>query len=130
MSLLFNMLSMLVTAFLPISKRLLISWLHSPSAVILEHKKIYCHCIYCFPIYLPWSDGTGCQDLSFWMLSLSQLFHSPPSLSWRGSISFSLSAIRVVSSSYLRLLIFLLSILIPACASSSLDFSWCTLHEN
>ena len=40
MSLLFNMLSRLVTAFLPRSKRLLISWLRSPSAVILEHKKV------------------------------------------------------------------------------------------
>ena len=40
MSLLFNMLSMLVIAFLPRSKRLLISWLQSPSAVILELKKI------------------------------------------------------------------------------------------
>ena len=40
MSLLFNMLSRLVIAFLPRSKRLLISWLHSPSAVILEPLKI------------------------------------------------------------------------------------------
>ena len=40
MSLLFNMLSMLVVTFLPRSKHLLISWLQSPSAVILEHKKI------------------------------------------------------------------------------------------
>ena len=40
MSLLFNMLSMLVIAFLPRSKRLLVSWLQSPSAVILEPKKI------------------------------------------------------------------------------------------
>ena len=40
MSLLFNMLSMLVIAFLPSSKHLLISWLQSPSAVILEPKKI------------------------------------------------------------------------------------------
>ena len=40
MSLLFNMLSVLVIAFLPRSKRLLISWLQSPSAVILEPKKI------------------------------------------------------------------------------------------
>ena len=39
-SLLFNMLSMLVTTFLPRSKHLLISWLQSPSAVILELKKI------------------------------------------------------------------------------------------
>ena len=40
MSLLFNMLSRLVIVFLPRSKHLLISWLHSPSAVILEPKKI------------------------------------------------------------------------------------------
>ena len=50
---------------------------------------------------------------------LSQLCHSPLLLSSRGSSS-SLSAIRVVSSAYLRLLIFLLVILTPACASSSL----------
>ena len=53
MSLLFNMLSRLVIAFLLRSKCLLISWLQSPSAVILEPKKIVCHCFHCFPIYLP-----------------------------------------------------------------------------
>ena len=53
MSLLFNMLSRLVTTFLPSSKCLLISWLQSPSAVSLEPKKIVCHCFHCFPIYLP-----------------------------------------------------------------------------
>ena len=53
MSLLLNMLSRLVTTFLPRSKRLLISWLQSPSAVILESPKIVCHCFHCFPIYLP-----------------------------------------------------------------------------
>ena len=66
MSLLFNMLSRLVIAFLPRSKHLLISWLKSPSAVILEPPKIkVCHCLHCFPIYLPWSDRTRCHDLSF-----------------------------------------------------------------
>ena len=66
MSLLFNMLSRLVITFLPRSKRLLISWLQSPSAVILEPPKSkICHCFHCFPIYLPWSDGTRCHDLSF-----------------------------------------------------------------
>ena len=49
MSLLFNILSRLVITFLPRSMRLLISWLQSPSAVILEPKKIVYHC---FPIYL------------------------------------------------------------------------------
>ena len=52
MSLLFNVLSSLVITFLLRSKCLLISWLQSPSAVILEPKKIVCHCFHCFPIYL------------------------------------------------------------------------------
>ena len=65
MSLLFNNLSSLVITFLPRSKHLLISWLQSPSAVILEPRKIVWHCFYCFPIYFPWSDGTGCHDLRF-----------------------------------------------------------------
>ena len=64
MSLLFNVLSRLVIAFPPRSKCLLISWLQSPSAVILEPPKIVSHCFHCFPIYLPWSDGTRCHDLS------------------------------------------------------------------
>ena len=49
MSLLFNMLSRLVMVFLSRSKRLLISWPQSPSVVILEPKKIVCHCFHCFP---------------------------------------------------------------------------------
>ena len=57
MSLLFNMLPMFVMPFLPRSKCLLISWLQSPSTVILEPKKIVCQCFHCFPIYLPWSEG-------------------------------------------------------------------------
>ena len=64
-SLLFNMLSRLVRTFLPRSKYLLISWLQSPSEVILEPPKIVSHCFHCFPIYLPWSDRTRCHDLSF-----------------------------------------------------------------
>ena len=65
-SLLFNMLSRLIITFLPRNKRLLISWLQSPSAVILEptKSKVW-HCFHCLPIYLPWSDGTRCHDLSF-----------------------------------------------------------------
>ena len=53
MSLLFNMLSRLVITFLPRSKCLLISWLQSPSAVILEPKKIKSDTFHCFPIYFP-----------------------------------------------------------------------------
>ena len=53
MSLLFNVLSRLVIAFLPMSKHLSISWLYSPSSVILEPPKLVSHCFHCFPIYLP-----------------------------------------------------------------------------
>ena len=64
MSLLFNMLSRLVTGFLPRSKRLLISWFQSPSAGIFGAQEIKaCHCFYYLTIYLSWSDGTGCHDL-------------------------------------------------------------------
>ena len=63
MSLLFNMLSRLVITCLPRSKGPLISWLQSPSAVILEPKKIVCRCFHCFSIYLPvreqWLRCTG-----------------------------------------------------------------------
>ena len=65
MSLLFNMLSRLVIAFISRSKRLLISWLQSPSAVILEPPKIDSHCFHCFPICLPWTNETRCHDLGF-----------------------------------------------------------------
>ena len=59
--LLFNMLSRFVIAFLPRSKRLLISWLQSPSAVILEPRKVKSVTIY---IVSPsnWSVGTRCHD--------------------------------------------------------------------
>ena len=59
MSLLFNMLSRFVTAFLPRSKCLLISWSQSPSTSDFgaQENKIV-HCFYFFPFYQPWSDGT------------------------------------------------------------------------
>ena len=72
---------------------------------------------HCFPIYLPWSDGTRCHDLSFfeyWVLS--HFFHSPLSLSSRGSLVFAFSSkggvigiSEVIGIS-------------PACASYSLGF--------
>ena len=81
------------------------------------------HCFSCFHIYLLWSDRTRCHDLSF----LNVEFWASFSLSSFTFIkrlfsSSSLSTIRVVSSAYLRLLIFLLAILIPAYASSILAF--------
>ena len=65
MSLLFNMLPRLGITFLSRSERLLISWLQSLSAVILESKKIKSVTASTFTFYLPWSDGTRCHDLSF-----------------------------------------------------------------
>ena len=70
-SLLFNMLPRLVITFLLRNKHLLISWLQSPSAVILEpQKNKVWHCFHCFPIYFPWSDGSRCHDLSFLNIEL------------------------------------------------------------
>ena len=67
MSLLFNMLSTFIIAFLSRSKHLLILWLNSPFAVIFigaQENKI-CHCFHFSPFHLPWSDGTEWHDLSF-----------------------------------------------------------------
>ena len=124
MSLLLNMLSRLVIIFLPRSKHLLISWLQSPSAVILEppQNRVW-YTFHCFPVYFPWSDGTRYHDLSFLNVEFKPTF-SLSSFTFINRLfsSSSLSAIRLVSSAYLRLLILLLAILIPACASSSPAF--------
>ena len=80
MSLLLNVLSKLVIAFLPRSKHLL--FFNFVAAVTIcsdfgaQENKAY-HCFHCFPIYLPWRDGTGCHDQFFECWVLSQLFHSP-----------------------------------------------------
>ena len=103
MSLLFNMLSKLVIAFLPRSKHLLISWLQSPSAVILEPKKIKSVTVSIVsPTICHEVMGPDAMILVFWMLSFKPNF----SLSFftfvkRLFSSFLPSAIRVVSSAYL-----------------------------
>ena len=77
---------------------------------------------YWFPIYLPWNDGARCHDLSFLNVELQKKPTFPLSsftFIKRLFSSSSLSAVRVVSSAYLRLLIFLPAFLIPTCASSS-----------
>ena len=65
MSLLFNILSRLIIAFLPRGRRLLTSWLQSPSEVILKPKKIVCHCFHCFPIYCHEVMGPDAMILVF-----------------------------------------------------------------
>ena len=115
------MLSRLVTAFLPRSKCLLISWLQSPSAVILEPRKIKSAIV--SPSICHEVMGLDAMILVFRMLSFKPTFSLSSFTFIKRLFSFSLlSAIRVVSSAYLRLLIFLLAILIPACASSSPAF--------
>ena len=75
MSLLFNMLSRLVIAFLPRSKRPLISWVQSQSAMILELKNIKSVTVSTVsPIYLPWSDGTRYHHRSFLNVELQASF--------------------------------------------------------
>ena len=73
-SLIFKTLARFVKAFLPKSKHLLVSWVQSPSTVILEPKEIVCHCFHCFPSYLPWNGGTGCHDLCFLNVELKANF--------------------------------------------------------
>ena len=116
MSLLFNIVSRLVTTFLPRSKHLLISCLQPPSTMILKPKKIksvtlctvspsICHEVM----------GLDAIILVFWMLSFKPAFSRSSFTFIKRLSSFSLlSAIRVVSSAYLRILIFLPAVLIPA----------------
>ena len=120
----FNMLSRLVIAFLPRSKHLSISWLQSSSAVILEPKKIKCLTVSIVsPSICHEVMGPNAMILVFCMLSFKPVFSLSSFTFMKRLFSSSLLCdIRVVSSAYLMLLIFLLAILIPACASSSLAF--------
>ena len=129
MLLLFNMLSRLVITFLPRSKHLLISWLQSPSAVILEPRKRVSHYFHYFPIYLPWSDGTGCHDLVFWMLSFKPTFSLSSFTFCRVIISprwVSLSILQVSSHSGLSWMILLPNVTShyasPRGVAASIDF--------
>ena len=124
----FNMLSRLVITFLPKSKHLLISWLQSPSAVILEphrhrpppKKKESATVSTASPSICHEVMGPDAMIFVFWMLSFkSTLSLSSFTFIKRLFSSSSLSAIRVVSYAYLRLLVCLLAMLIPACASFS-----------
>ena len=124
MSLLLNMLSRLVITFLPRSKRLLISWLQSPFLVILEPKKIKSVTVSIVSPYI-------CHEVMeldamifvFGILSFKPAFSLSSFTFIKRLFSSSLlSVIRVVSPAYLKLLIYLLAVLIPACASSSLAF--------
>ena len=122
MSLLFNKLSRLVITVLPRSRHLLISLLQSPSAVILEPRKLKSAAVSTVsPSICHEVIRLDAMILVFWMLSFKLTFPfslSPFNLIKRLFSYSSLSAIRVVSPAYLRLLIFILAFLIPACPSS------------
>ena len=127
---LFNMLSRLVIAFLPTSKCLLISWLQSSSAVILEPPRIKSVTVSIVSLSICHEMmGPDPMILAFQCWVLSQLFYSPLSLSSRGSL-VPLCCLRVVLPAYLRLLIFLLAILILAWDSSNLVFHMIYSSDN
>ena len=121
MSVLFNMPSRLVITFLPRGKHLLILWLQSPSAVILEPMKIKSVSVSIVsPSISHEVIGLDAMILVFWMLSFKPTFSLSSFTFIKRLLSSSLlSARSVVSSAYLRLFIFLPGILIPTCASSS-----------
>ena len=134
MSLLFNMLSKFVIAFLPRSKHF-----NFMAAVTIcsdfgpqENKICHCFHIFPFPLFFFCHEVMGLDTtiLVFWMLSFKPallLLYSFTFIKRLFSSSL-LSAIRVVSSAYLRFLIFLPTILIPGCNSSSwaLCLIYCT----
>jgi len=124
MSLLFKMLSRFVVAFLPRGKHLSILWLQLTSAVILKPKKIESVTVSIVPPSICHEEmGLDAMIVVFCMVRFKPAFSLSYFTFIKRLFSFSLhSAIRVVSSAYLRLLIFLLAILIPACASSSPAF--------
>ena len=123
MSLLFNMLSRLVITFLLRSKRLLISWLQSPSTVILKPRKIKSDTVSTVsPSICHEVMGSDAMIFIFWMLSFKTTLSLSSFTFIKRLFSSSLSAIRVVSSAYWRLLIFFLAILISAYDSSSPAF--------
>jgi len=124
MSLLFNTLSRFVVAFLPRSSFLLLSWLQSPSTVILEPKKRKSVTASSFaPSVYQEVMGLDAMILVFLILSFRPAFSLSSITCIKRLFSSSLlSAIKVVSSTYLRWLIFLLAVLILACNLSSLTF--------
>ena len=118
-----SLLSRLVIAFLPRSKHLLISWLQSPSTVIFEPPKIkYLTVSIISPSICYEVMGPDAMLLVFWMLNFKTTFSLSSFTFIKRLFSSLLSDIRVLSSVYLRLLIFLPGILTPASASSSLAF--------
>ena len=131
MSLLFNMLCRLVITLVPRSKWLLISWLQSPSAVILESKKIKSVSVsivsptICYEVI-----GLDALLLVFWMLSFKPTFSLSSFTFIKRFFSSSLSAISVVSSAYWGYWYFSQKTWFQLVLHPVQHFSWCILHIN
>ena len=96
MSLHFNVQSRLVIAFLPRIKCLLF---HGCSHHLFDfggQENKVCHCFHYLPIYFPWSDGTKCHDVNFWLLSFNPTFSLSDFTFIKRLFSSSISAIRCV----------------------------------
>ena len=127
MSLIFDMLLRFVIAFLPRSK----CFFNFMAAVTIhsdfgaqENK-----CLFpLFPIYLPWSDETGCHDVNFLKVVSCPLFQSPLSPLSKGSLAPLHSVIRVVSSAYLRCWYFSPQSWFQLVLHPAQHFTWYTLH--
>ena len=128
MSLLFNMLSTLIIGFLPSSKHLSISWLKSPSAVILEPTSNKVSVLIAFPSICHAVMGLDAMILVFWMLSFKPVFFTFLFHFHQEALQFlfvfchkygviCISEVIDISMSWFQLALH------PAW-----DFTWCTLH--
>ena len=132
MSLLFNMLSRLVIDFLPRRKHLLISWLQSPSAVILEPKKIKSVTVSIVsPSICHEVMGPDAMYFLFWMLRFKPTFSLSSFTFIKRLFSSSLlSAIRVVSSGIWDYWYFSRQSSFQLVLHPAQNFTWCTLHRS
>ena len=127
MSLLFNTLTTFVIALPPRGKHLIFM---AAVAVYAQPNKIKSVSTSTFSLSFSYElMRLDVMILVFWMLNFKPLFSFSFFILTNSLFSSSsFSAIRMVSSAYLRLLVFLLAILIPTCDSSNLNLTWCTLH--
>ena len=117
-------------AVIPRSKHLLISWLQSLSTVIFEPRKMKSDTVSTFSLSISHEViGPDAMILVFWMLSFKPAFSLSSFTFIKSIFSFSsLSAIKLVSSTYLRSLIVLQAILTSAWIHLDWHLAWCTLH--
>ena len=127
MSLLFSTLTTFVIALPPRGKHLIFM---AAVAVYAQPNKIKSVSTSTFSLSFSYElMRLDVMILVFWMLNFKPLFSFSFFILTNSLFSSSsFSAIRMVSSAYLRLLVFLLAILIPTCDSSNLNLTWCTLH--